>query len=74
MFLGFFAWYAGLARGGVAKAGQTQLLQTPLTLVLAALVLGEHITILAMVCTVAVLASIVGTQRARVVRRDPIEA
>ena len=69
MFLGFFAWYAGLALGGVAKAGQTQLLQTPLTLVLAALVLGEHITILAMVCTVAVLASIVGTQRARVGRR-----
>ena len=69
MFLAFFAWYAGLALGGVAKAGQTQLLQTPLTLVLAALVLGEHVTILAMVCTLAVLASIVGTQRARVVRR-----
>ena len=69
MFLAFFAWYAGLALGGVAKAGQTQLLQTPLTLVLAALVLGEHITVLAMVCTVAVLASIVGTQRARVARR-----
>ena len=69
MFLGFFAWYAGLALGGVAKAGQTQLLQTPLTLVLAALVLGEHITVLAMVCTLAVLASIVGTQRARVERR-----
>ena len=71
MFLAFFAWYAGLALGGVAKAGQTQLLQTPLTLVLAALVLGEHVTVLAMVCTVAVLASIVGTQRARVERRDP---
>ena len=69
MFLGFFAWYAGLSAGGVAKAGQTQLLQTPLTLVLAALVLGEHVTVLAMVCTVAVLASIVGTQRARVARR-----
>lgn len=69
MFLGFFAWYAGLARGGVAKAGQTQLLQTPLTLVLAALVLGERIPPLAIVCTLAVLASVVGTQRARVVRR-----
>ncbi len=69
MFLAFFAWYAGLALGGVAKAGQTQLLQTPLTLVLAALVLGEHVTVLAMVCTVAVLASIAGTQRARVERR-----
>jgi len=68
MFLGFFAWYAGLALGGVAKAGQTQLLQTPLTLVLAALVLGEHVTPLAMACTLAVLASIAGTQRARVAR------
>ena len=35
------------------------------------LVLGEHITVLAMVCTLAVLASIVGTQRARVERRAP---
>ena len=69
MFLGFFAWYAGLSAGGVAKAGQTQLLQTPLTLALSALVLGEHVPPLAVVCTVAVLLSIVGTQRARVDRR-----
>jgi len=69
MFLGFFAWYAGLSAGGVAKAGQTQLLQTPLTLALSALVLGEHVPGAAVVCTVAVLASIVGTQRARVGRR-----
>lgn len=69
MFLGFFAWYAGLARGGVAKAGQVQLLQTPLTLVFAALVLGEQVGLLAVVCTLLVLLSIVGTQRARVGRR-----
>jgi drug/metabolite transporter (DMT)-like permease len=69
MFLGFFVWYAGLARGGVAKAGQTQLLQTPLTLVLAAVVLGEHITPLAIVCTLLVLCSVVGTQRAQVLRQ-----
>jgi drug/metabolite transporter (DMT)-like permease len=69
MFLGFFAWYAGLSAGGVAKAGQTQLLQTPLTLALSALVLGEHVPPAAIACTVAVLLSIVGTQRARVVRR-----
>jgi hypothetical protein len=53
----------------VAKAGQTQLLQTPLTLALSALVLGEHVPALAIACTVAVLFSIVGTQRARVERR-----
>ena len=69
MFLGFFAWYAGLSAGGVAKAGQTQLLQTPLTLALSALVLGEHVPAAAILCTVAVLFSIVGTQRARVDRR-----
>ncbi|MFL5843080.1 MAG: DMT family transporter [Solirubrobacteraceae bacterium] len=69
MFLGFFAWYAGLARGGVAKAGQVQLLQPPMTLTLSALVLGEHITPLAIVCTLLVLCSVVGTQRARVERR-----
>src|SRR3954452_19964525 len=69
MFLGFFAWYAGLALGGVAKAGQTQLFQTPLTLALAALVLGEHVSPGAVVCTLAVVVSIVGTQRARVARR-----
>ena len=31
MFLGFFAWYAGLARGGVARVGQVQLAQPLLT-------------------------------------------
>jgi drug/metabolite transporter (DMT)-like permease len=37
MFLGFFAWYAGLARGGVARVGQVQLAQPVLTLVWSAL-------------------------------------
>ena len=32
MFAAFFAWYEGLARGGVARVGQTQLLQPVLTL------------------------------------------
>lgn len=68
MFLGFFFWYAGLARGGVAKAGQIQLLQPLLTLVCAGLILGEHVSPLTMVCAVAVLASVAATQRARVAR------
>ncbi len=71
MFLGFFFWYAGLARGGVAKAGQVQLLQPLLTLGLAGLVLGEHVDGLTFVCAVAVLASVAATQRARVDRADP---
>ena len=43
MFLGFFAWYAGLARGGVARIGQIQLAQPVLTLGWSALVLGEAV-------------------------------
>jgi len=42
MFLGFFAWYRGLALGGVAHAGQAQLIQPALTLGWAALLLQQH--------------------------------
>lgn len=43
MFLAFFAWYRGLALGGVAKAGQVQLIQPVLTVLWSALLLGELI-------------------------------
>lgn len=42
-FLGFFAWYAGLAAGGIARVGQVQLLQIFLTLAFSALFFGEHV-------------------------------
>lgn len=45
-YLGFFAWYQGLADGGIARVGQLQLLQPFLTLVAAALLIGESITAL----------------------------
>jgi drug/metabolite transporter (DMT)-like permease len=65
MFLAFFAWYAGLARGGVAKVGQIQLAQPVLTLVWSALVLGEAVGPLTLLTALAVLASVAATQRAR---------
>jgi drug/metabolite transporter (DMT)-like permease len=43
MFLGFFAWNAGLALGGIARVSQTQLLQTFVTLAVAALLLDEPV-------------------------------
>ena len=72
--LGFFPWYAGLARGGVAKIGQIQLLQPLLTLAWSALLLGEHIGAATIVASIAVLASVVATQRTRVTRssRPPL--
>ncbi len=44
MFLGFFAWNAGLALGGVARVSQVQLLQTFITLAISAALLGETIS------------------------------
>jgi drug/metabolite transporter (DMT)-like permease len=65
MFLGFFAWYRGLALGGVAKIGQTQLAQPVLTLIWSALILSEQITASMVVAAFAVLACVLATQRTR---------
>lgn len=43
MFLGFFAWYRGLAIGPTPQVSQVQLAQPVLSLLWAALLLGEHI-------------------------------
>jgi len=67
MFLGLFAWYRGLALGGVARVSQIQLLQPFLTLAASALLLGEHITLGMGIAAVLVIASVA------VGRRSPIE-
>ena len=66
MYLAFFAWYAGLARGGVARIGQVQLAQPVLTLLWSALLLGEQVGAGTMLAAAAVLASVAATQRTRV--------
>ncbi|MBA2618902.1 MAG: DMT family transporter, partial [Rubrobacter sp.] len=66
MFLGFFAWYRGLAEGGVARVGQVQLSQPVLTLLWSALLLGERVGPLTVLCAVLVLASVAVGQRTRV--------
>lgn len=44
MFLGFFAWYRGLAIGPMAQVSQVQLIQPVLTICWAGLLLGETLT------------------------------
>ncbi|MFZ6767457.1 DMT family transporter [Undibacterium sp. Di26W] len=44
MFIGFFFWYKALALGGIARVGQVQLLQPFLSLLGAALILGETLS------------------------------
>jgi drug/metabolite transporter (DMT)-like permease len=65
MFLGFIPWYAGLARGGIARAGQTQLVQPLLTLVWAWLLVGERFGWVMVAGAAAVLVCVALTQRFR---------
>ena len=65
-FAGFFAWYAGLARGGIARTSQIQLAQPLLTFLWSALFLGESISLLTFIAGLAVLACVAVTQRTRV--------
>jgi drug/metabolite transporter (DMT)-like permease len=66
MLLGFFAWYAGLARGGVASVSQVQLAQPVLTLVWSWAFLGERVTTATLVAAAAVLACVALTRRTAV--------
>ena len=68
-FLGFFFWNRGLALGGVARVGQVQLLQPFMTLVGAALLVGEHIDLLTVGFAVLVVA-LVALGKRMPVRRD----
>jgi drug/metabolite transporter (DMT)-like permease len=65
MFLGFIPWYAGLARGGIARAGQTQLAQPLLTLIWAWFLMGERFGPATVAAALAVLACVAITQRTR---------
>jgi drug/metabolite transporter (DMT)-like permease len=65
MYLGFFAWNAGLARGGVARVAQTQLAQPFITIALSAPLLGERIDAETVLCATLVVALVfIGRRRA----------
>ncbi|GAA0364815.1 DMT family transporter [Actinoallomurus spadix] len=68
MFLGFFAWYAGLAKAGVARASQVQLAQPLLTLLWSWLLLGEAAGVSTVAAAAGVLVCVLVAQRARVAR------
>jgi drug/metabolite transporter (DMT)-like permease len=68
MFLGFFAWYTGLARGGIARVGQLQLAQPVLTLVWSAVLLRESVGVTTVGVAGLVLACVALTQWTRTLR------
>lgn len=72
-FIGFFAWYAGLAIGGIARVGQVQLLQIFFTIAFSALFFGETVSPSTWLFAAAVIATVVLGRRAAV-RRAPLPA
>jgi len=66
MYLGYFAWNAGLALSGVARVSQVQLLQPFLTFAIAAALLGERTDAETGICAVAVFALVLASRRTRV--------
>ncbi len=67
MFLGFFAWYHGLALGGIARIGQLQLLQPFLTILASAVILGEPLTSVTLGFAMAVVSCVALGRRATIV-------
>lgn len=55
---GFFAWYNGLALGGIARVGQVQLLQAFFTIAAAAWLFGEPVEPVTWLAATAVVATI----------------
>ncbi len=55
MWLGFFAWYRGLALGGTVRVSQIQLLQPFLALLFAVPVLGEKLELITVLFSLAVI-------------------
>jgi len=70
-YRGFFAWFRGLAQGGIARVGQLQLLQPFLTIAASAWLLGEALRAeeVAFALVVVVLVAI---GRRMPVRRRPV--
>ncbi|UOQ87648.1 DMT family transporter [Agromyces endophyticus] len=69
MFLGFFAWYRGLAIGPMAQVSQVQLVQPVMNIAWAALLLGEPVGWATLLGGVAVVACAGLAVRTRLVSR-----
>ncbi|MCP2256422.1 Permease of the drug/metabolite transporter (DMT) superfamily [Streptoalloteichus tenebrarius] len=73
MFLGFFAWYRGLAIGPMAQVSQVQLVQPVMTISWATLFLGEQLTWPTVLGGLVVIASAATAVRARLATPPKVE-
>jgi drug/metabolite transporter (DMT)-like permease len=65
MWLGFFAWYRGLALGGAMRVSQVQLLQPFLSMLFAIPLLGERLEPLSVVFCVAIIATVAMSRKVK---------
>ncbi|MGN6669719.1 MAG: DMT family transporter [Trinickia sp.] len=70
-FIGFFAWYAGLAMGGIARVGQVQLLQIFFTIAFASLFFGETVAPSTWLFAAAVIGTVMLGRKAAVRTAKP---
>jgi drug/metabolite transporter (DMT)-like permease len=79
MWIGFFAWYRGLALGGTVRVSQVQLAQPFLSMLFAVPLLGERIEAMTLMFALAVIATVLAGRRMpvravpRPVLADPLE-
>jgi drug/metabolite transporter (DMT)-like permease len=64
-WIGFFAWNAGMAMGGIARVSQVQLVQPFITFALASIFNGETITLQIVLFAAAVVATVAISTRTR---------
>ena len=68
MWLGFFAWYRGLALGGTVRVSQVQLAQPFMSMLFAVPLLGESLDAVSVAFSLAVLATVAIGRRMPVAR------
>lgn len=67
-YLGFLPWFKGMALGGIARVGQTQLVQPFLTLIASAFLLGESVDAMTFAFALVVFAVVAAGRRFNVKR------
>jgi drug/metabolite transporter (DMT)-like permease len=73
MWLGFFAWYRGLALGGTVRVSQVQLVQPFISMLFAVPLLGERLDVLTVGFALAVIATVFIGKKMPVQAASPLE-
>ena len=74
MWIGFFAWYRGLALGGTVRVSQVQLVQPFLSMVFSVPLLGESLDLLTVGFALAVIATVFIGKKMPVATPAPLHA